>query len=126
MKQVQRGFTLIELVMVIVILGVLAAVAIPKFVDLGSDAKAAALLGVVGGINSASAVNYAARSVTTGNGSGTAGATCQTAAGNILQGGVPGGYTLLGTVGVAGVSTSCTVQQTSTGNTGTATIIGIN
>ncbi|MBP8136054.1 MAG: prepilin-type N-terminal cleavage/methylation domain-containing protein, partial [Rhodoferax sp.] len=34
MKQVQRGFTLIELVMVIVILGVLAAVAIPKFVDL--------------------------------------------------------------------------------------------
>ncbi|MBK6386420.1 MAG: prepilin-type N-terminal cleavage/methylation domain-containing protein [Rhodoferax sp.] len=39
MKQVQRGFTLIELVMVIVILGVLAAVAIPKFVDLKSDAR---------------------------------------------------------------------------------------
>ncbi|MBK7546835.1 MAG: prepilin-type N-terminal cleavage/methylation domain-containing protein [Rhodoferax sp.] len=47
MKQVQRGFTLIELVMVIVILGVLAAVAIPKFVDLKSDARTAAL-GVVG------------------------------------------------------------------------------
>ncbi len=54
MKQAQRGFTLIELVMVIVILGVLAAVAIPKFVDLKGDAQAAALQGVVGGLNSAS------------------------------------------------------------------------
>ena len=51
MKHVQRGFTLIELVMVIVILGVLAAVALPKFVDLKGDAVAASTQGVAGGLH---------------------------------------------------------------------------
>jgi MSHA pilin protein MshA len=58
----QSGFTLIELVMVIVILGVLASLAIPKFVDLSSDAKNAAAAGVAGALASAAAANYAARS----------------------------------------------------------------
>ncbi|MDO9166657.1 MAG: type II secretion system protein [Rhodoferax sp.] len=65
MKQVQRGFTLIELVMVIVILGVLAAVAIPKFVDLKGDAQLAAMNGVAGAAASASAINYAGCSIST-------------------------------------------------------------
>ncbi len=65
MKQVQRGFTLIELVMVIVILGVLAAVAIPKFVDLKSDAQQASVQGVAGAAASASAINYAGCAIAT-------------------------------------------------------------
>jgi MSHA pilin protein MshA len=59
MKQIQRGFTLIELVMVIVILGVLAAVAIPKFVDLKGDAQLAAMKATAGAAAAASTINYA-------------------------------------------------------------------
>lgn len=125
MKQVQRGFTLIELVMVIVILGVLAAVAIPKFVDLKGDAEAAALQGVAGGLASASAVNYAARSVSTTKGAATSGVTCQAAATAIMQSGIPNGYTLNNTTNLVTGSNDCVVTQTGTSGTATVVIIGI-
>lgn len=109
MDMKQAGFTLIELVMVIVILGILAAVAVPKFVDLSTDAKQAAVKGVAGGIASAFAVNYATRSArgTAAGGVSIEGnnVTVHGAAGSVLAGGIPGGYTV-GTVSNPAVTTN--------------------
>ena len=56
----QSGFTLIELIMVIVILGILSAFALPKFADFTTDAEAATIVGALGGVKSAAAIAHAA------------------------------------------------------------------
>ena len=59
MRRVQKGFTIIELVVVIVILGILAAVAFPKFQDLSGDAKQAVVNGTASAVKSAAVLLYA-------------------------------------------------------------------
>jgi len=64
----QSGFTLVELVIVIVVLGILAAVAVPRFFDFTGDAKDAACKGALGGVRSGVSTFYAHSATPAGGG----------------------------------------------------------
>lgn len=59
MKTQQKGFTLIELIIVIVVLGILAVTAAPQFFNFSSDARASTVKGMEGSVKAASALVYA-------------------------------------------------------------------
>jgi len=130
---------MIELIVVIVILGILAATALPKFIDLRSDAMASAANGMAGSLTSAMSVNYGGCSATAHNTAGVNADKCKTVSNctdgaALLQGVTANPFTQAGTtftitalpIGANGATTSCELTVSRSGGASVAVnFIGI-
>jgi len=103
----QQGFSLVELIIIIVVLGIIGAIAIPRYIDVKTEAQQAAVQGVAAALASASANNKTIRSAF-GTDSGFSVGAC-TDVTNGLDGGLPSGYTVATTTIATNGTASCVV-----------------
>jgi MSHA pilin protein MshA len=118
MKQTQSGFTLIELVVVIVLLGILGVTALGKFQNLSSQAANAAIQGVASELTGASNINYASNLLNGTSTATSAGDACTSATANsLLTTPLPTGYSVSQTsaCSAAGEASVCSVDATISG-----------
>ncbi|WP_306824131.1 type II secretion system protein [Acidithiobacillus ferrooxidans] len=129
----EQGFTLIELIVVIVILGILAAFAIPRFVNLQNDARRSVLQGVSGSLQAASALAYSKALVSTPVQTGTSGTISVPGAGTngtvALAYGYPTGASISTMLqdttnfGVSATTAAATFWPTSAGNSANCKVV---
>lgn len=114
-KRTQRGFTLIELVVVIILLGVVGVIATARFQDMANGALLVTQEAIAASIGSGSSINYAEGTMdgTFTQAIDNVSNNCATIAGNLLLSGLPTGWTINGTITACGTvgttNTECTI-----------------
>jgi MSHA pilin protein MshA len=108
-----KGFTLIELIIIIIILGIISAVAIPKYMDMKTEAEKGVAAGILGALASADAINFSKNML-----NNTATASYFGFDSVKAQAQLPAGWTISSTQFVSPGGSTYTIAYTAGGTTG--------
>ena len=105
MKSSAHGFTLVELIITMVLIGIIATIAVPRFINLNASSNQSATNAIATSLTAASASNYAQRSANSSAGSAVSLCSSVTP---LIAGGLPTGYSIHTNLAVpAGTSVNC-------------------